>query len=153
MALNITPNERWITLSKAGDQAVINQATLQDDDTMQFSMAASTKYRIRMKVFWDTTAAGDFKYGFSQPSSPTLIRNELITGVSGSTPAFAAIGTSLTTSTSLAGTGTTGGYLFLDCIYHNNNAGTFKFQFAQNTATNDTGAIVRAGSYLEYQVA
>jgi hypothetical protein len=28
----------------------------------------------------------------------------------------------------------------------------FAIQFSQNTATNDTGAIVRAGSYMEYAI-
>jgi len=144
----------WSIKSKAADEPVINSSVLQNDDDLFFSMVANTNYRIRAKIFWDTTAAGDFKYGFSQPGAITLIRSELITGAAGSTPAFAAIATSITTSASLTGTGTTGGYLFLDCIVHNGvNNGTFQFMFSQNTATADTGAIVRAGSYMEYAIA
>ena len=146
----------WSIVSAASDQAVINNSTLQNDDTLVFAMAANTKYRIRAKIFWDTTAAGDFKYGFAQPTptGATIMRVELIVGPAGSTPSFNSISTAITTSASLTGTGSTGGYLFLDCIYHNGaNAGDFQFMFSQNTAQSDTGAIRRAGSYMEYSIA
>ena len=144
----------WTTLSCTADQAVINSNVLVSSLYMTFSMVLSTKYRIRGKIFWDTTAAGDFKYGFAQPAAITLIRSRLTTGAAGSTPAWAAIATSITTSAALTGTGTTGGYTFFDFIVHNGaNTAAFVFRFAQNTAQNDTGAIVRAGSYMEYAVA
>lgn len=144
----------WTTLSQAASQNVTNQATLQNSNTLTFSMLANTKYRIRGRIFLDTTATGDIKYGFSQPSSPTLVRAELIATVAGGTPAFGAIGTSITASAALTGTGTTGAIIMLDAVYHNGaNAASFTFQFAQNTQTNDAGVTVLAGSYLEYAVA
>jgi hypothetical protein len=48
---------------------------------------------------------------------------------------------------------TSGGFIYFDIILHTNGAGTFQFQFAQNTQTNDAGAQVLAGSYMEYSVA
>jgi hypothetical protein len=56
-------------------------------------------------------------------------------------------------STTLAGSGTTGGYVGFDMIFQNgSNAANFQLQFAQGTQTNDAGAIVRAGSYIEWSV-
>lgn len=147
------PASSWTTLSKASDQTVNNSATLADDTTLTFSMNASTKYRIRGIIFFDTTAAADYKFAFSAPSSPTLERWNLIRTVAGATPAEVAVATANPGTISLTGTGTTGGWIQFDIIIHNLNSGTFKFQFAQNTQTNDTGAITRAGSYMEYAIA
>lgn len=150
------PGSGWAILSKAADQTVTNSATLVDDNTLTFSMAASTKYRIRGRIFFDTTAAADIKYTFVGPASPTLVRGELIGTIAGGTPAATAISTAYPSSSgvALAGSGTTGGWISFDFIVQNgSNAGAFTFRFAQNTQTNDSGAIVRAGSYMEYNVA
>jgi hypothetical protein len=147
----------WTTLSKSADQPVINSAALVSDNTLTFPMLASTKYRVRGKIFFDTTAAGDFKYTFTGPASPTGIRTKTISAVPGAAPTLSAIGTVYPSAAGVAITstsGTTGGYIEIDFIVWNGvNAGNFTFQFAQNTATNDTGAIVRAGSYLEFSIA
>jgi hypothetical protein len=146
----------WTTISKAADQTVANSATLTDDTALQFAMAANAKYRIRARIFWDTTAAADFKFTFIGPASPTLYRAELVAPIAGAAPAWAAVATAYPAAAGVAlvGTGTTGGFIVFEAIIHNGaNAGAFKFQFAQNTATADTGAIVRAGSYLEWATA
>lgn len=150
------PASGWTVLSKAADQTRNNSAVLVADDTLSFSMLANTKYRIRGRIYYDTTAAADFKYTFVGPASPTLVRSEIKAVAAGGTPAFAAVGTAYPSSTGVALTGNaaTGGFIEFDFVVHNGaNAGTFQFQFAQNTQTNDTGAIVRAGSYLEYAAA
>jgi hypothetical protein len=141
-------------VSKAADQTVTNSATLTDDTALTLgTLAASTKYRIRGRIFFDTTAAGDFKFAFVFGGTVTLERWELVRTVPGAAPAEVAIGTANPGTIALTGTGTTGGWLSLDMVLHVNGSGTFKFQFAQNSQTNDSGAIVRAGSYLEYAVA
>lgn len=141
----------WNILPKTSDQTIINSATLTNDTALQFYMQANTKYRIRGTVFFDTTAAGDFKYDFTAPAAPTLVRFERIDCVAGGTPAERALDVATPGSTSLAGAGTTGGYVKFDAIFQNGaNADAFAFQFAQDTATNDTGAIVRAGSWVEW---
>ena len=150
------PGTGWGILSAASDQTRANSAVLVDDDTLTFSMSANTKYRIRGRIFYDTTATGDFKYTFVGPASPTLVRGEVIATVAGATPANTAISTAYPSATgvSLTGTGANGGWISLDMIVHNGaNAGAFLFRFAQNTQSNDTGAIRRAGSYLEWNTA
>lgn len=144
----------WELLSKTLDEARINTAALVSDAALQFAMQPNVKYRIRGEVFFDTTANGDFKYGFTGPASPALLRGSRVHCVAGGTPAEVAVDVGAVTNVSLAGTGTNGGYVRFDLIFHNGpNQGTFAFQFAQNTATNDTGAIVRAGSWLEWGIA
>ena len=145
----------WNMISKAADQAIINSAVLTTDTSLQFTMQANLNYRLRGVVFFDTTAAGDFKYAFTAPAAPTLIRAELVDCIAGGTPAeLAAIATATPGSRSLAGAGTTGGYVEFRFIFQNGaNVATFGFQFAQDTQTNDTGAIVRAGSWMEWAFA
>jgi hypothetical protein len=148
------PASGWTVLSKTADQTRANNATLVDDTDLQFSMLANTKYRIRGRIYFDTTATGDMKYTFVGPGSPTQLRSEIKAVTAGGTPAFAAVATAYPSSSGVAltGTGTTGGFIEFDFIVHNLSAGSFKFQFAQNTQSNDSGVIVRAGSYLEYAV-
>ncbi len=146
----------WIVNSKATDQSVINSAVLVDCNMLTASLAAQTKYRVWGEVWFDTTAAADFKYTFVGPASPTLVRGLIHSAIPG---AALTLPTPLTaypsaSGVSLVGTGTTGGYLLYSFTIHNGaNAGTFAFRFAQNTATADTGAIVRAGSYMSYGLA
>jgi hypothetical protein len=141
----------WRTLSKAATQNVTNFATLATDDTLFFAMAASAKYRIRGVVFFDTTVAGDFKYAFTAPASPTLVRGERVDCAAGATPAARVIDTATPGSTSLtSGIASNGGFVRFDIVFHNgSNAGTFGFQWAQDTKTADAGANVLAGSYME----
>jgi hypothetical protein len=58
--------------------------------------------------------------------------------------------TALPGSTSLTGTGTTGGFVQFMSILHNGaNAGYFRLQWAQNTS--DAGnTTVLSGSYIDY---
>lgn len=144
----------WTMVSKSANEARNTNTTLADDGALVFSMAASTKYRIRCRVWYDTAATPDFKYAIAGPASPTLVRIERRSCIAGGTPANvtgldqAAVG-----STALAGAGTVAGLVSFEAIWHNgSNAGTFSFQWAQNTS-NGSDTTVLAGSYLEYQIA
>lgn len=143
----------WNMLSKSADQAVINSVTLTNDSALQFYMQVSTKYRARGVVFYDTTAAGDFQYGFTAPAAPTLCRFERTDCAPGVAPAERAVDVATPGATDLSGggAGTTGGYIKFEVIFQNGaNAAAFAFQFSQKNASSDTGAIVRAGSWLEW---
>jgi hypothetical protein len=119
-------------------------------------MAANTKYVIRIEVWFDTTAAGDFKYGFNGPAIGAglirMHRRAIIAGAAAFTVSAVATAYDPTTGIALAGTGTNGGYIGLSGIVQNGaTAGTFDFRWAQN-ASDAGNTIVRAGSYLEYAV-
>lgn len=139
----------WQLFVKSVDQSKTSDAALANDNTMFFSMEASKNYAIRGKIFFDTGATGDFKYGFVGPTSPTLVRCSRQTCIAGGTPAELVIDVALPGSTALTGTGTTGGYVAFEMIFKNgSNTGTFAFQWAQNTS-DGTATTVLAGSYME----
>lgn len=144
-------NSHFSQIFKTADQTKNTDAVLADDAALLFPVLANTKYAFRMRVFFDTTAAADFKYAIAGPAAPTLARivhkaiDPTALTTLGTTSAVAAVG-----STALAaGAGTTGGYIEIEGIWHNGaNAGNVSFQWAQNTS-NGSDTIVRAGSYVE----
>lgn len=145
----------WTTINKVNDTTRTANTTLTADPDLQFSLAANTKYVIRIEVWFDTTAAGDFKYGFNGPAIGAGIIRMHRRAVLPNATAFTIATTTTaydTTGVSLTSTGTNGGYIALAGIIQNGaTAGTFDFRWAQNTS--DAGnTIVRAGSYLEYGV-
>lgn len=150
---DLTASIAWQTLSKAASETRQSGTTLADDGTLVFAVAASTKYRVRGVVFFDTTAAADFKYGFAVPASPTLVRIVRVDCVSGGTPAANAVDVANVSTATLAGSGTTGGYVSFDYLLHNGTtAGNWSFQWAQGTST-AADTTVLAGSYVEYSIA
>lgn len=140
----------WQTVQKLADETKTANTTFANDAELKFSMLVNKKYRIRGTIWFDTTAAGDFKYQFVGPASPTLVRFERIDCVAGGTPAENVPDTAYPTNKALAGAGTTGGYIRFEAIVQNGaSAGTFALQWAQNTS--DAGnTTVYAGSYIEY---
>lgn len=141
----------WTTVKKTTNTSRSN-STLAADPALQFAMAASTKYAIRGKVFFDTLAAADFKWRHRGPASPTLVRIRRAWMVPGGTAlagilvdqAFSAADLALTS------TGTNGGWIEFEGVVHNGaNLGTFDFAWAQNTTTAGNTTVL-AGSYLEY---
>lgn len=135
----------------SSDVTVTNSTTFATATGMSASLAASKKYLIRGSVLFDTTAAGDFKFQFTGPASPTVVRVFCITNSPGqTTPASVGL-TAFSASTTILTNSTTGGGIQFTGVVHTSagNAGTIAFQFAQNAQSNDSGAIVRAGSFLE----
>jgi hypothetical protein len=119
-----------------------------------FAVAANTNYQFRLEVLFDTGTTPDFKYRHSGPAGATLVRITQQDAAPGDT----ALGYSVATAFSAAdvavagGAVTNGGYVKLTGIIQNGaNAGTFRFQWAQNNSSG-TATTVRAGSYIEYSV-
>jgi hypothetical protein len=137
-------------VKKSADQSITSNVTLASDSALAFSMAANTAYTVRLVVFFDTGATEDFQFAISGPTSPTYVRIRRRYFPPGSTSATNAMDTAATPATSITGAGTTGGYIEADVIWQNGaNAGTFAFEWAQNTS-GATATIVRAGSFMEY---
>jgi hypothetical protein len=150
IARNVNQLE-WVTVKKDADETVSSDSTYSDDADLTFPAAASSKYAFRIVVFFDTSAAADFKYQIQGPASPTLVRMEVKHIIAGGTAyAGQVVQTAFATSVAVAGGGTTGGFVEVNGILHNGTtADEVVFQWAQNTsdASNTT---VRAGSYLEW---
>lgn len=145
----------WALKSKQNFTSRSSTTTLANDPDLQFEMAANTNYMIRMRVFFSTVAAGDFKFALVGPASPnsvSVVRKHI--DPSALTTLVTASEGVYTASTAIAGgAGTAGGYIEFDIRVRNGtNAGTFAFQWAQNAS--DAGAtVVLEGSYLEYRQA
>lgn len=149
----------WNVVTKNSDQSVTNSSTLTDDTALTFAMAASTKYIVRIKIYWSLSnnTSQNFKYALSAPASPTkvMIRTSWVSPAA-QTTWNVAMDSSVTGSTTITvgSTPTNPGFLEFDVMIQNgSNAGTFKFQFAQGTQTSSNSATVYAGSFLEWTTA
>lgn len=146
----VAPNV-W-NLAQQTANTIITAQTAFQVSQLQFAMAASTNYRIRGRVFYDTTANADFKYRFSGPASPAAVRIKTSTIIPAATALTdIRVETAFGTSRSMVGASGAGGYIEFDGILQNGvNAGTFSFDWAQNTS--DAGnTILGAGSWLEWK--
>ena len=143
--MNDNPN----TIRKIADQSITSDDTLNDDSALKFTMAANTKYTIRLKVFFTTGATPDFKYRVAGPSA-TLVRRQISRAAGGLAPTTPAIAdTYPAADVPLDGTGADG-FIEEEIIVHNGGtAGDFVFRWSQN-ASSATPTKVLSGSYIEY---
>lgn len=142
------------TIIKRVSESITADAVLSNDSELQYVTAPNTKYRVMIRIFFDTTAAADFKYNLVVPAASSIrfARAWIIPGGA----AFAGVAVDIAnpyTPQSIIGGGANGGYLQLDGILHNGaNGGVFAFQWCQDTS--DPGITsVYAGSYLQIQQA
>ena len=148
----------WTTIVKSANEDVTNNATLQDDTELQFSVVAGGHYMVEMNICYSgNNTTGDYKYGFSVSTGLMRMRGISVTYGTTGAPTLNAI-----TANNTATTGSIGiGVLFANLdelhtttatlnFYADTNA-TFKFQFANNTAA--AGRISRTwkGSILKYK--
>lgn len=140
----------WTAVVAPTDQSVINSATL-TDSALTFPVRANTTYRVRLMALFDTTAAGDLKVDVNGPGSPTRVRLVTDTIVAGGASLTdTRIETAFGVSRTIAGGTDAASYRAEGIITNGANAGAVTLRFAQNSATNDTGAILRAGSFVEW---
>jgi hypothetical protein len=142
----------WTTVSKTADQTKVSDTTLADDTVLKFTMAASTKYRIRGEIWVVGNATADFKYGFAGPASPTVVAMRRANGPDVTAYTDVVPDVAYPTAITINLSGVEGGALRFSAIVHNVNAGTFSFQWAQ-AVSNAGNTTVHAGSYIEYSVA
>jgi hypothetical protein len=152
----ITENgiNHWTPVRKTADQTKTSTTALANDTTLQFAMAANTKYAFRCKIHYSTPGGADIKFRHAGPASPSFVhirRNSIAPG------AVALGNIAVDTAYSAADivitetSGTEGFFEFEGVVHNGANSGTFAIQWAQNTS--DAGStIVRAGSYLEYAI-
>ncbi|QDP53235.1 MAG: hypothetical protein GOVbin7744_38 [Prokaryotic dsDNA virus sp.] len=138
-------------LRKGTTESKTSDTTYATDSDLALLVKANTKLTGRLVAWFDTAATPDFKFQFTAPGSPTLLRivgRYVVPGATSSTEFLHTSGTSV----AVTGSGSTGGYLEADILLHNGaNAGVFGLQWAQNTS-NASATKVLAGSYFEYFV-
>lgn len=153
----VSGSAAWTTIFKTADQSKTSDAVLAADNTLQFAMTINKTYIIRGHVFFDTAATPDFKFsitGADGTSRATLGRS--IPGAAAGTDAITestivnAGSTTYVASTSMTGTGTTGGMVRFTIQAVAGANGTFAFNWSQDTS-NASATKVLAGSFLEYR--
>jgi Collagen triple helix repeat (20 copies) len=141
---------RWTRVRLITSQNVTNSITL-TSSVLAFNMLASRNYVFKMVAFFDTTAAGDMKYQFTGPASPTMVRLICYDKPPAATAITAGMLTAFSSVRTVVSASTIGGSVHVEGMVQNGaNAGDITFQFAQNTQTNDAGVTLLVGSYLEY---
>lgn len=142
----------WTAIIKTSDQTVTNSTVLVNDTDLRFAMQPGDIHVIRLQLFFDTTAAADFKWRHTGPASPQMVRLRRSQIIPGAT-AYSSIAVDTayrTADITATGNGTTGGCVEMaGLVFNGLNGGYFQISWAQNSA--DVGqTIVRAGSLLEY---
>jgi hypothetical protein len=152
--LDLVPaDQSWIT--KAADETSATTTFVQDA-TLRFTMAASTKYRFRMKAYLTSLAAADLKYGFT---GPAIGAGNMFYHRTHNVPVAAAGAPTLVQALMAAYADVTAithaiptGYAIVEAVgtIHNGaTGGDFIFQWACNTAT-ASGVVCKGGSFMEY---
>ena len=148
----------WSIIVKSANQDVTNSATLVDDTELQFSVVAGGHYMLELDLVLSTNSTvADYKSGFIVSAGTMKGQGIVINNSTGSVAQVINITAGGASVTNSIGSGTSVNdldyLLSIKTIYSftaSSNA-TFKFQFAQNTATPATTARTWKGSILKYK--
>lgn len=137
---------------KIADLARTNNVTLANDNHLVAALAIGT-YRIQVFAVFDVASQTDVKIATAFSGTATHIstyRKSMIAAATAGTDVFTeSIATGLLASTSLAGTGSGIVIVEVDAVIVVTVAGTWGFQWAQDT-TGAQACTLKAGSYLQY---
>ena len=140
----------WTLVKKTAIETRTSNATLAADSVLQFSMVNGASYSLRIRIFYNTEATPDFKYGFNGPTAGFISasRYAVMPGATAGTISATATAYDIT-GIPLAGNAGRG-YIEMDVAITGVTAsGTFTFTWAQNTLTAANTSVL-AGSYIEY---
>lgn len=141
---------------KTSDETVTNNSTIQADDELSLSVAASETWEFEFRLHYTTVTAADFKCGLKFPSSPTEISYDVMGP--GTDAANSGAVTTLPSMATVHGTADAVGGIVLGgdtnkftavlrgYVRNGSNAGTVTAWWAQGT-TNASNTVVKAGSW------
>lgn len=141
----------WTVVRKAADEQVVNNATIQDDDELQFTTVSGTAYEIELLAIYSSPSGSgtpDIKCELSE--DVTARGSTMWVGLSTADAAQTLTTTDVGGATATFGTAVAKRVL-RGLAHHVGNGGLFKFRWAQNTATGGKPTIVHAGSVLRYR--
>lgn len=139
---------------KSASESITNSTTLQDDDDLQISVEASVIYTFRSVIFYDASTTGDLKFQWVAPSGAALAFSAMIpalaiTAAAGNTTNFGSFNLTDVLGVGAAGVGTQLAIAMNGVLVMSTTAGTFKLQWAQNTADAVNATRLFANSYIE----
>jgi hypothetical protein len=134
---------------KTADESVTSSTTIQDDDHLFVSVAASVTYEVLVFVLYEGATTGDMTIGFSGPAGATF---DWAPGGQRNDNATIQVDRGLISTTKIVGTSGTGAANHAVAMIHGilivgTTAGTFRFRFAQGTS-DATATTVLTGSYM-----
>ncbi|MGH7252897.1 MAG: hypothetical protein ACREIE_03760 [Nitrospiraceae bacterium] len=143
----------WTLVIKGVDESVTSTTVVQNDDELTFALIANTTYFFRAYIFFNTPIAADFKFSFVCTGTQTATESKVFSTMAGSVGSTSH-GVNCSAGGDFIVTGTTlpMGYVTIEMVIkQSGTAGTWTFQWAQNTS-NAGATKVRAGSYVEYTI-
>lgn len=141
---------RGVVAYKTADESVDNSTTLQSDDHLSVSLAASGKYRFLFYIFINTAAAGEgFKCSVSGTATVNAFKAQ-VTIFDDTSNAVAGMGRITSFGSSVAAAlGAGDSFATIEGAVDVNAAGTFLLQWAQNVSGGGVNATtVQIGSFL-----
>jgi hypothetical protein len=151
-AIASQPTLTFARVQKLAPTTRTGTTTLADDPDLLFPVHPGVAYLFRGLVWYDTTAAADFKFTLAGPASPVAVRCARRVIVPGAT-AYSSVGVATAfggAGIAATGTGTAGGVIeFQGGVVLNSNGGNVSFQWAQNTSDAGNTVVLRS-SYLEW---
>lgn len=144
----------WTVVKKATKESRTNTTVLADDTDLKFTMAANTTYIIRGTIFYQSAnATPDIKIKLNGPAvGASVIVGEIHSCPLNNGGTITVTGFQGYAASAISITGTdvgTGRISFEICVWNSTSAGTFAFQWAQNTS--DANAMeVLENSFIEY---
>lgn len=134
---------------KAGDETISSTTTLQNDDDLFVSVAASATYHVVVELRGTSQPGDDIKVGFTGPAGYTFVG-----AVRGPTTTAAALAdtytSEFTTGVALAFGGIASnnlGISYQGVLVTSGTAGTLQVQWAQNSSS-ASGTTMRANSFM-----
>jgi len=143
-----------VDLTKSADQVVTNNATLQNDSELSFSVNAGETWYVQLLLSYSgNSAAGDYKCDFSFPSASGFFRyvgdNSTADAILVSTGVRFAAATNFAAAVALGADAANTPRVFeLDMMLRPTANGTVQFRFANNNAAAGRTSTTRAGSTL-----
>jgi hypothetical protein len=137
---------------KTANESVTSSTTLQNDDELFVSLAATAVYTLDMFILFDGSSTGDIKWKFTFPAGVTfnLIDLHESTPTVNNNANMAIFNQTETHALGCNGAGTFLPIFHTGIVTTTGTAGTLQLQWAQNTS-NATATRVIAGSYMRLQ--
>lgn len=135
---------------KPADESITSSTTLQNDDDLFFSVAASASYALDGYLLTSgaTTGTGDLKIDWTVPASTTMKYTSFGVTTTGPAVQYEATANLSSTARSIGTNGSADmGVNLRAVIITSTTAGTVQLRWAQNTSI-ATATILRAGSWL-----
>lgn len=136
----------WTMARKTADQSKTADATLAADTLLSMMLDIGKTYAVRLRVFFDTTAGGDFKYRITGPGGST-VRRHAVRAPGGTAAAFAAVVNGFDVADVTLLGGGVEGYIEEEMVITAGASASLVFEWAQNAASGTT--TVKRASYME----